>query len=60
MCSCDRPNGQFCPVHLAQLREFVQASEDMASSDPMMPSHDETVKRFDSLLESAKSLLGVS
>lgn len=60
MCSCDRTSGLFCPVHLAQLREFVEAAEDLAGSDPDMRSHYDTVKRFDSLLETAKSLLGVS
>lgn len=59
MCSCNRGRGLFCPSHLAQLREFVQTAEDFAGSDPLMASHGDTSKRFDKLLEAAKSLLGI-
>lgn len=59
-CSCDVARGRFCPSHLATLKEFTQAAEDFAGSNPDMGSHKETCDRFDKLLDAAKDLLGLA
>jgi hypothetical protein len=59
MCGCSLGAGHICVDHMKVLRDFVQAAEDFAGSDPDMPSHGDTVKEFDRLLGEAKSLVGV-
>jgi len=43
---------------LHALRELADASEEYASSDSDMPSHEESERRFDAALDAARKFLG--